>query len=321
MKSIIICCDGTGNQFESNITNVVEAYQLAIKSEAQVTYYDPGVGTGGWVYEEESGNFRALTDKATGGGLQKNIEDAYRYLMQVYEGGDQIFMFGFSRGAFTVRALAGMLHKCGLLDSTSDNMVEYASKIYNTDGNNKLAKDFKATFCKSCPVHFIGVWDTVGSLVLNAGKKFHDATLNRDVTYGYHAMALDEVRKDFPISRWDKKPLSHQTIEEVWFAGVHSNVGGWYKDRGLSNCALQWMMAKAKDCGMLINESKLQKKSGNPLDKLEDSHTGFWNFRGKDIRRVKSDDWLHQSVIDRINHEPSQYTPTPKLPKKFNVAT
>jgi len=170
MKNIIICCDGTGNEYGSNNTNVVETYALATKSSEQIVYYDPGVGTGGWEYDESTGGLSAKSDGATGNGLQNNVLDAYKFLMQCFEEGDKIYLFGFSRGAFTVRSLAGMLYKCGLLRSDNDNLIEYASKLYNN--NDDTASGFKTTFCRPCPVFFIGVWDTVKSLVLNAKKKF-----------------------------------------------------------------------------------------------------------------------------------------------------
>ena len=195
MKNIVLCCDGTGNEFGCNNTNVVLTYLLVDKGDEQVAYYDPGVGTGGWEYEE-GGTLRAAGDQATGHGLQKNVEDAYRYLMACYEPGDRIFLFGFSRGAFTARSVAGMLHKCGLLRRDAGNLVEYAAKVYNTEGNDATAKEFRSAFGRDCPVHFVGVWDTVESLVLNAGKRFHDATLNPEVAHGYHALAIDERRED-----------------------------------------------------------------------------------------------------------------------------
>ncbi len=276
-KNIIICCDGTGNEFGSNNTNVVKLYQMATKENGQIAYYDPGVGTGSWDYDESVGDWRAKSDSATGNGLQKNVEDAYQYLMHYYENGDRIYLFGFSRGAFTVRSLAGMLYKCGLLYPKMHNMVEYASKIYNTKDNQVIAKEFKETMARQCRVHFIGVWDTVKSLALNAGKKFHDAKLNPEVRHGYHAVALDEIRKKFPPSLWNKR----NNVEQVWFAGVHSDVGGWYGDSGLSDIALKWMATKAFNKGMLLNKEKLATITGNPLAMQHDSHLGlFWMLWG-----------------------------------------
>ena len=207
MKNIVICCDGTGNEYGKNNTNVVETYALAVRTATQLTYYDPGVGTGGWTYNEESGALRALTDQGTGAGLQKNVNDAYRYLMEVYEGpeANRVFLFGFSRGAFTVRSLAGMLHKVGLLERKADNQLEYAAKIYNQPRNARVAAGFKATFSRPAPVHFIGVWDTVESLVLNEGKRWVDARLNTDTSFAYHALAIDEKRRDFQPCLWDER--------------------------------------------------------------------------------------------------------------------
>ena len=216
MKNIVICCDGTGNEYGRNNTNVVETYSLVEKDRAQIAYYDPGVGTGGWEYHEEKGGLRARADQMTGQGLQRNVEDAYRRLMQCHEGGDRVYLFGFSRGAFTVRSLAGMLHKRGLLRPGHENLVEHASRIYNTEGNDDIAAGFRRTFGRDCPVEFIGVWDTVESLALNAGRKWHDHTLNPEVRFGNHALAIDERRRDFLPCPWTNR--------------------GWRKARPSSRC-------------------------------------------------------------------------------------
>lgn len=297
-KNIIICCDGTGNEFGKNNTNVVKMFGLATKDDAdkQIAYYAPGVGTGGWEYDENE-QLRAKTDAATGGGLQKNINDAYQYLMRFYNSGDNIYLFGFSRGAFTVRSLAGMLHKCGLLASDLDNMLEYAAKMYNTADNDDIAGKFKKTFSRACPVHFIGVWDTVESLAMNAGKKFHNAKLNSEVGHGYHAVALDEVRDKFPPSLWEER----DNVEQVWFAGMHSNVGGWYDETGLSDIALKWMAEKAKKHGMLLDESELEKITGDPMDVQHNSHTGFWKVIGRHIRELPAGAKVHSSVKQRLD--------------------
>lgn len=301
MKNIIICCDGTGNEYCVNNTNVVETYTVATKNDKQVVYYDPGVGTGGWDYNEESGLLTAKSDQVTGHGLQKNVLDAYQFLMECYEDGDLVYVFGFSRGAFTARSLAGMLHKCGLLRSDNDNLVEYASKIYNTGGNAVVANGFKETFCRPCPVYFIGVWDTVKSLVMNANKKFHDAKLHPDVPYGYHAISIDERRKDFPPYLWDESDVhSNQTVEQVWFAGVHADVGGWYDERGLANISLHWMLNKAMSCGMLIDTNMLKLYKDDPYDKQHEEYKGFWKFRGPHTRKISDDALVHESVKKRI---------------------
>ena len=203
MKNIVICSDGTGNEYGENNTNVVETYSICKKSDKQVVFYDPGVGTGGWEYVEGRAiPLKSWSDKATGEGLQNNVNDAYEFLMEIYETGDKVYLFGFSRGAFTVRSLAGMLYKVGLLPPDNDNLIPYAAKLYNIEGNIKIAHGFKGTFSRTCPVHFIGVWDTVSSLVMNAGKRWHSGALNSEVKYGYHALAIDEQREDFPPCLW-----------------------------------------------------------------------------------------------------------------------
>ena len=324
MKNVIVCCDGTGNEYGTNNTNVVAAYGLAEESERQCRYYDPGVGTGGWVYEEERGTLRASMDQATGYGLRKNVEDAYRFLMQVYEDGDRLFLFGFSRGAFTVRSLAGMLHRCGLLRSTAANLVEYASKRYHQHepGRDDAEVDagFRAAFARACPVHFIGVWDTVESLVLNAGRTWHDTRLTPETTHACHAVAIDERRRDFPPCLWDETSRQDgQVLEQVWFAGVHSDVGGWYDERGLSNIALQWMMGKARSCGMHVDEVALRHPGhqGDPLGKMHESFSGFWRFRGSRRREIPEGARIHRSVIARRDDEESSYAP--KLPENCTI--
>ena len=319
MKNIAICCDGTGNEFGRNNTNVVETYLALEKDENQIAYYDPGVGTGGWEYHEDRGKLRAMGDQATGHGLQKNVEDAYRYLADHYEKGDRVYLFGFSRGAFTARSLAGMLFKCGLLRAGHDNLVEYASKIYNTGDNAAVAADFLQAFGRPCPIHFIGVWDTVESLVMNAGKRFHDATLNRDVRFGYHALSIDERREDFLPSPWDEtRAISGQTIEQVWFAGVHSDVGGWYDDRGLSNIALHWMLRKASACGLRLTMPTEERLQPNPHGKGHRSDTGFWRIRGSDARTIPGGARIHSSVIARMDNPANGYHPE-NLPEGYIV--
>ncbi|HED18609.1 MAG TPA: DUF2235 domain-containing protein [Gammaproteobacteria bacterium] len=322
MKNIVICCDGTGNEYSENNTNVIETYTIAKKTDKQLVFYDPGVGTGGWEYMEgkKTGedSLKSMSDKATGEGLQNNVNDAYEFLMETYEQGDRLFLFGFSRGAFTVRSLAGMLYKVGLLPPDNDNLIPYASKLYNIEGNLDVAHGFRSTFCRRCPVHFIGVWDTVSSLVMNAGKKWHDGALNPEVKYGYHALAIDEQRKDFMPALWLDAPANlapGQLIEQVWFAGVHANVGGWYDERGLSNIALHWMLNHAKARDLLIDDTELGKRVGNPDDKLYNSRTGLWKIRGKHIRKVPAGVKVHKSVFDRRDKPENKYQPKNLLAK------
>ena len=233
-KNIVVCCDGTGNEFRESRrnTNVVKLFEVVVKDPArQIAYYDPGVGTlsvPGFV--TFMGKWLSIgMGLAFGYGITRNIEDAYAYLMARYEYGDKVFLFGFSRGAFTARALAGMLHVCGLLGKGSDNLIPYASKIYARARKEPgIAGDFKKAFSRACKPHFIGVWDTVESVGIIPGfrRKFADTRLNGDVRVGRHAIALDERRSQYRPNLWTEPAGEGQSIVQVWFPGAHADVGG-----------------------------------------------------------------------------------------------
>ena len=316
-KNIAVCFDGTGNEYGDNKTNVVRICEIATADDSQLVFYDPGVGTGGWDYDQSKGDVKAKRDKATGRGLQDNVEDGYRFLMENYRQGDRVFIFGFSRGAFTARSLGGMLYRCGLLRPGLDNLVKHASEVYNRK-NDGLDAGFKATFSRTCPVHFVGVWDTVKSLTLHEGKKFHDARLNPEIKNAYHAIALDEMRKDFPPCLWDEKNISDgQMVEQVWFAGVHSDVGGWYDEHELSDISLRWMLEKAEACGLLLDSDKFSKVQGDPDGEMHDSYEWPWHLRGKHKRQVPSGAKVHKSVQKRMKG-PLGYNPVLPLPNNVD---
>ncbi|CAN2049649.1 DUF2235 domain-containing protein [Candidatus Magnetomoraceae bacterium gMMP-1] len=322
-KNIIICCDGTGNEYGSYNTNVVGVFQALIRNQEQIAFYDPGVGTFDILGRTLGKKIGIYLGQAFGWGLQKNIEDAYIYLMDRYEPGDKIYLFGFSRGAFTVRSLAGMLYKCGLLQKGSKNLVPYASKIYNTHGNNKIAEGFKETYCHDCKVYFIGVWDTVASLGYFYGKNFFDAKLHGLISYGYQAASIDEKRKKFPVSLWDEtRKTPNQTIEQVWFAGVHSDVGGSYKERGLSDCTLKWMLEKAEAAGMTLKPDWKKNIHPDPMDKKaqHESRKGFFWLLWPPVDRVIPENaMIHKSVIERkvagIGYNPKN------LPHNYSIVS
>ncbi|MTI32166.1 T6SS phospholipase effector Tle1-like catalytic domain-containing protein, partial [Xanthovirga aplysinae] len=159
-KNIVICYDGTGNEYGQNNTNVVKAFESIVQDEFQTGYYQPGIGTIDLLGRKYGRKMGILLGKAFGVGLQQNLEEGYRYLMNCFLPGDQIYFFGFSRGAFAVRALAGMIYHFGLLQKGSEQLIPYVSKMYNNK-NFSVKDGFKETFCQSCKPHFIGVWDTV----------------------------------------------------------------------------------------------------------------------------------------------------------------
>ena len=359
-KNIIICCDGTGNEYTAyHNTNVVHLFEWVVRDANQLAFYDPGVGTFDSLGRTMGKGLGTLLGKGFGVGLQQNIEDPYRYLMDRYDPGDddteadRVFIFGFSRGAFTARALAGMLFKMGLLQKGSKNLIPYASKIYNgrvrinpndsaattkkkedINAENALtAKGFKVTYCHPCHPYFIGVWDTVASLGYFFGKRFFDDKLHPDVRYAYHAVSIDEKRRKFPISLWDETKVDRerQTVKQVWFAGVHSDVGGSYLEKGLSNVALRWMLRQAENAGMLLKggwDESLEPGPRAPTDigmKCKDeeaqheSRKGFWVVFPRVKRKLPANPIIHQSVFDRMNDDGNGYTPWPDLPDKYRI--
>ena len=270
---------------------------------AQLVYYHPGVGTHG-------GFVPRLWDAISGWGISANIRDAYRFVVRNYESGDQLFLFGFSRGAFTVRSLAGLIRWCGILRPDAVNHVRKAFNFYRSRDDKKkprteAATEFRRKYAVEdiSPIEFIGVWDTVGALgnplLLKFGNEFHDVGLSTMVRYAYHAVSIDEKRKQFVPTLWEQQPppttemqtavqliSGHtwsQTLEQRWFCGTHSNVGGGYRDVGLSDVALEWMIDKAKDAGLSIAAPVT---AASALGVLHESWRGIWWLLGRKPRTI-----------------------------------
>jgi len=274
-KNIVICCDGTGNEFGDHNSNVVKLYStLIIDGTRQIGYYHPGVGTMGdpTAHNKISKAWSTIMGLAFGSGLLANVGDAYRYLMNSYQEGDRIFIFGFSRGAYTARALAGLLHMFGLLCPGNDGLIPYIIRLFAKRTRKaagmthtfEVATEFKATFCRHCPIHFAGVWDTVSSVgwVWDPLKLPYTAQ-NPDMATGRHAVSIDERRCYFQNNLWGK-PLPGQNIKQVWFAGVHSDIGGSYAEMesGLSKITLEWMLCEAVPAGLLIDPQRAARVLG-----------------------------------------------------------
>lgn len=296
MRRLVICCDGTWNRAdqESNgracPTNVVQlAFRAASADGAvsQLIYYDQGVGIGNWLDRLGGGAF--------GDGLEANIHDAYRFLVANYRNGDEIFLFGFSRGAFTARSLGGMIRKCGILSRKSVARYGDALKLYRNEErpDDPGPKAFRAAHSccggEAVEIKFIGVWDTVGALGIpvrglswiDGNKyKFHDTELSWFVRNAYHALAIDERRGPFTPTLWAFRPKEGQVVEQVWFCGVHSDVGGGYADREPSDLALQWLLEKARENGLALDA---EATSAYPLGtnahgELHDSMSFMYRF-------------------------------------------
>lgn len=279
-KNIVVCCDGTGNQVEGNLSNVLKLFRVIEKSEEQRVYYNPGVGTistdDPWSQLKQ--NFWSVFGLATGYGLDDEILGAYRFIAENYHDGDHIYLFGFSRGAYTVRALAGLVYMVGLLPPDQLNIADYALVAYKraSEANDlNIAWKFgNITGGRHVTIHFVGVWDTVASVIVpRSDRPFPTLqTLpftrqNKSVRIFRQAMSIDERRRMFRLNHWlepqsfvanrfdTQAPQVAQDIKQVWFAGVHADVGGGYPEdqSGLSKFPLCWIIDEAAAHGLKIN--------------------------------------------------------------------
>jgi uncharacterized protein (DUF2235 family) len=197
--------------------------------------------------------------------LELNIIQGYEFLAKQYEQGDEVYVLGFSRGAYTARSLVGMVRNCGLVDAKHLRFkIGIAYGIYRTrdDGPDSFtAKTFRSSFSREIKIKFVGVWDTVGALGIpldvlkNANMKFyefHDTKLSDIVENAYHAIAIDEHRLAYDVCLWKPEKKPAQAMEQRWFIGAHCDVGGGYADRRLSDLTLRWMQDKAAAAGLAL---------------------------------------------------------------------
>ncbi|RKR03384.1 putative alpha/beta hydrolase family protein DUF2235 [Kushneria sinocarnis] len=314
MRNIVICCDGTDHQFGRCNTNVIHLLQaLERHSHGQKFFYTPGVGTfaARFFGLNVGTTLGRLLGSAFGYGIRQSLEQAYRYLMNEYEEGDRVFIFGFSRGAFIARSLASMLDACGLLYPHHENMISTVSDYYLNNASLAQLDDFRRTFTRPCPPHFVGVWDTIGALgVLLSMRRFHTAKLAPGVANAFHAVAIDERRGPFVPALWDEHDIGDdQHVEQVWFAGVHGDIGGSYRERGLADIALHWMLEKARERGLELTDNALEQLTPDPLGTLHHGRTGWWRLLGRHVRELPEGARLHPSVHERLSAMPA-YSPS-----------
>ncbi|HEX8167797.1 MAG TPA: DUF2235 domain-containing protein [Beijerinckiaceae bacterium] len=375
-RKLIVCCDGTWNKRDSidEVTNVAKMARVISPIDdsgiSQLIYYHPGVGTGNW------------WDKIAGGGLGEglsaNVQGAYAFLVDNFQPGDFIYLFGFSRGAYTARSLAGLIGLVGLLSKADMDIFPQVYAIYRSiEHREKLVRGteedartaIRALFPDSdvdklakrllkaldwntrrTQIFFIGVWDTVGSLGVpdwpfKFGAKeyaFHDTEISNRIVYAYHALAIDESRGPFRPTLWTRKKdrgpdPKPQVLEQVWFAGCHSNVGGGYPDCGLSDIAFLWMASKAasaardaNDRPLAFNEAYLREIVGRGKGALIESRTGpLWKLMPAYVRKVmetpakdqktgadmETCERIHESVVLRFRgKEADGFVPFPYAP-------
>jgi uncharacterized protein (DUF2235 family) len=342
MRRLIICADGTWNRPDeddhgveapTNVTKLARAIRpVARDGMSQIVSYHLGVGTG------------SLMDKVLGGafgeGLDRHVLDCYRFLVDNYVVGDELYLFGFSRGAYTVRSLAGLIRNSGLLTVDHAGMADQAFQLYRDRDPEKhptseTARRFREQYAYEPHITCIGVWDTVGALGIPVGileklshrrHAFHDVTLSSWVDNAFHALAIDERREPFRPALWEKPITDENWLEQAWFAGVHSNVGGGYADPRLADVTLRWMAQRVNErCGLDIDQEYLDRITRPAsVGRLYDSMSPFFKPLGEIERRIDEAaeanrrrgvvtcEYVHESVqarLQALTEDPDAYRP------------
>lgn len=364
-KNIVVCSDGTGNTaIKGRGTNVFKLFEAVDlnghrtdpRLPPQVSIYDDGVGT------EDFKPVRVVAG-ATGYGLSRNVRQLYKELVRIYDPGDRIFLFGFSRGAFTVRTLAGLIGVCGIVDvrrlptvAALQSAVKRAYRAYRARYRTPLGRlvrgavdpqsieRFRAECCHElpAPVHFLGVWDTVDAVglpfhlaeVINLTVyrfKFPDQHLGAVVQTACHALSVDDERHSFHPLLWHHRDAGDdQRIDQTWFAGAHSNVGGGYPKQGVSLVALEWMLEKAERAGLRLvpGDRGYYRDHANVDDKVYDPRAGigmFYRWKPRDVAALCAANrvapTVHLSVLERIAHGTEDYAPGNLAPNARVVIT
>ena len=329
-KHIIICLDGTWND-PTERTNVYKIFRalggqeeaiadddvavgdyLIRKGQGFLAFYLEGVGA--------QGRGEGMLEGALGLGLHKRVLNGFLLASRFYEPGDKFWIFGFSRGAWSARCLAGMISKVGLLSRKNtdgwDGLL-HAQKLWMQSKKREGENIGNAFWSRNDeqPIFLVGVWDTVGALgipffngvhAIDHAEKhlfdFADCRLSDRVTYGLHAVAIDETRKDFEPTLWEKR--KDGSIRQVWFTGVHADVGGGYRQTGLSDIALCWMADEANGLQSNLHFDVNCNDPHPAPDCLQDRHEEclsiVWKLRPQNPRQVSAQELVHPEVIRRM---------------------
>ncbi len=304
-RNLILCLDGTGNQFKEDNSNVVKLFRVLDRGADadgaifQKIYYDGGVGTlpAPHLSTPLARKISSGLGLAFGAGLRRDVEEAYSFLMEEYEPGDQVFLFGFSRGAYTARVLAGFIHRCGLLEPGCQNLIPYATRLFRRKQPDfKVLGRFKSVYSRPCPIHFLGLWDSVSAYGWVTDPIFMPNTSNNpSVRSVRHALAIDERRAFFRALHWGDEP--DDTVE-VWFSGVHSDVGGGYpeEESGLAKISLEWMIGEALQAGLRVDPVAYGKYVQGEHEGKRYKHYVGPGFEGLAGRQHESLTWKWMSV-------------------------
>lgn len=331
-RHLVVCTDGTWNRpdqrdhglvIPSNVVKVARAVAGCTQGGVQqLVYYDTGVGTGG-CWDQIKGIF--------GFGLSKNVKQAYEALGKIFQPGDKIFLFGFSRGAYTARSLAGLIGLCGIPNGREESVtaiVERAFRIYRlrNGAGERIEKakrhiekyaHVKKDQCAINDICFIGVWDTVGALGIPSDLckafnrrrfQFHDTTLGEHIQRAYHALAIDERRRPFKPTLWlNGEASKHREVQQLWFPGVHCNIGGGYVDHGLSDRAFLWICLKAREAGLGLKADYMNLRViPDYHGELRDSRVGVFQLLSSRARVIgeggNAGEAIHYSAEERFDH-------------------
>jgi uncharacterized protein (DUF2235 family) len=343
-KSLVVCCDGTWDIADQLAPTNVTKISLGVapkgpEGHEQRTYYHRGVGTG---------RFDRIRGGLFGFGFSHNVLDAYRFLVQNFDPGDQIYFFGFSRGAYTARSTAGLVRNAGIVRRENADKVDEAFRLYRDRRNDTQPRGIEATLFRRSYSHetrirFIGVWDTVGALgiplsgfrflnVFNRRWQFHDTSLSTRVDAAFQALAIDENRGPYRPTLWTPQPDAPpgQRVEQVWFPGVHDDVGGGYVDHGLSDIPLLWMVRRAQELGLAFADEAFREGSAqsalpsddtllahtnvdpDPFASMHESRVGLYRLLPTYLRRLGVTDAAHEyassTAIER--HTVTSYAPS-----------
>lgn len=318
MKRLIICCDGTwhdaGRARPSNVLHLARAIAPRAPDGChQVLHYQPGIG---------SDFGRPLTAAALGHGIDRDIQEAYRFLVHNYADGDEIWCFGYSRGAYTVRSLIGLLRNAWLLHKREAARIIGAYHVYRTlwgpDADNAIR--FRERWARPVKVQFLGVWETVGSLGIplalfdglnQARYAFHDTRLSNIVSQARHALAIDERRELFTPTLWHTGAHRSYT-EQCWFSGAHADVGGGKHEGGLAAISLDWLAGEAAACGLALDADYLDAvRADAGAAVVHRRARGLWRLwprEWREIGKTNGDETLHSSAQERFLHN-SSYRP------------
>ena len=415
-RNIVICCDGTANEISENISNVLKLYRCLYKKPGdeprQIVYYDPGVGTLSRpsTWHKWRQDFNAILGLATGYGLDDNVLAAYQFLVNTWREGDRIYLFGFSRGAYTVRVLAGLIHKVGLIVPEQVNLAGFgliAYKQFSSDSPSQglnldeiteagsdqdgplptshfdnAAQFARITGSRWPDIDFVGVWDTVASVIVPRPDRYFWPSLeelaftiaNPSVKVFRQAISIDERRCMFRLDEWDdpqdcvsqpsygsrgdrSKHVGKQDILQVWFAGVHADIGGGYPEAesAISKYPLIWMIDQAAAHGLALKpwtvrqlawgiqrpDPKFRYVAPDCLADAHDSMNFAWRLLECVPKRTTYKEWparksrfgfyipckeprpipegavIHESVVKRIA-EREDYEPV-NMPKTFTT--